>query len=126
MNATVSFSLTQDSIIRLFITSGAVGAIYTIATNPTTTLPYHFTYTAIIAIAVVAGITLRASSQTPASLNTVYDGYIDDFIAYQPRLNRGRRNPRNLPNRQGHNHNHNLRPRNNIIVNNPNGANIVD
>ena len=123
MNATVSFSLTQDSIIRLFITSGAVGAIYAITTNPTT-LPYHLTYTAIIAIAVVAGITLRARSQTPASRNTVYDGIIDDFIAYQPRLNRGRRNPRNLPNRQVHNHN--LRPRNNIIVNNPNGANIVD
>ena len=145
MNATVSltFTFTQDRIIRLIIASSAFGSIYALATQ-TSPLPYHGTGAAIIAVTAVAITVVRSLSRppTPPGEGNV-DIYIDDFVVHRlPDQRQGNRHQNNIPRREQNNNNNNRRnpPINNNITRPPicaaipaaakilftNGPNIVD
>ena len=148
MNASVSltFTFTQDRIIRYFVASSAIGVIYALATNPTP-LPPTLTGVAFFAITAVAITIERSLARAPThpeqGANNL-DVFIDDFLVAHrlPEQRRGNRN-----NNQRNFNNNNIRPNINNIhqnlprrnprrgINNnninqpphdPNGPNIVD
>ncbi len=149
MNASVSltFTFTQDRIIRLVIASSAFGSIYALATQ-TSLVPYHVTGAAIIAVAAVAITIVRTLAGPPPPGEENLDVFIDDFVIHRLPERQGNRPLRNIPRRE-HNNNNNIRrnpppqqqghpvrrnPRRgqHIIHNNnagphdPNGPNVVD
>ena len=149
MNASVSltFTFTQDRIIRYLVASSAIGVIYALATTPSS-LPPPLTGVAFFAITAVAITIERSLSRAPThperNANNL-DVFIDDFVVAHrlPEQRRGNRNnnQRNFNNNNIRQNNNNIQrnlprrnPRrgiNNINIHNPphdpnQGPNIVD